>query len=219
LGLLQGYVDVVVFQDVVERHGVGNVPALKALVRQLLSAPGGRFSVHRFHNDLRSQGIPVAKETLYALLSHLEDAFLVRVLSIHTGSERQRQSNPRKIYPVDPGLALAFERTGRPNTGALLETLVAIELERRGWETAYVSTDSGYEVDFLATRAGSRPLLVQVTADPTDASVRERECRALIEGAREQPTSRPLLLTGMSGPSVDGLPTLPIWRWLLAPED
>ncbi|MGH9840571.1 MAG: hypothetical protein ACREEM_17475 [Blastocatellia bacterium] len=59
-------------------------------------------------NDLRSQGVTVAKDTLHALLAHLEDAFLVRLAPIATGSERQRQSNPRKVYPVDAGLIAAL---------------------------------------------------------------------------------------------------------------
>jgi predicted AAA+ superfamily ATPase len=34
--LLQGYVDIVLFRDMVERHGIANRPALRALTRQLL---------------------------------------------------------------------------------------------------------------------------------------------------------------------------------------
>ena len=54
--LLQGYVDTVLFRDVVERHGVSQVAALRWLVRQCLRNPAGCFSVHRFYLDLQSQG-------------------------------------------------------------------------------------------------------------------------------------------------------------------
>jgi uncharacterized protein len=43
-------------------------------------------------------------DTLHAYLSHLEDAFLIRTVSMSSGSERQRMVNPRKAYPIDMGL-------------------------------------------------------------------------------------------------------------------
>ncbi len=54
--LLQGYVDTVLFRDVVERYGVSQVIALRWLVRHCLRNPAGRVSVHRMHQDLKSQG-------------------------------------------------------------------------------------------------------------------------------------------------------------------
>jgi predicted AAA+ superfamily ATPase len=54
--LLQGYVDTVLFRDVVERHAISQVSALRWVVRHCLRNPAGSFSVHRLHQDLRSQG-------------------------------------------------------------------------------------------------------------------------------------------------------------------
>ena len=101
--LLSGYVDVVVLRDVIDRHRVTNPLALRWLQRQLLANPGGGFSVKKHYDTLRSQGVPVGKDTLHAYLAHLEDAFLVRTVAMHSASERQRMVNPRKAYPVDPG--------------------------------------------------------------------------------------------------------------------
>ena len=76
--------------------------AFHRLVRQLLASPGGAFSVHKFFNDLHSQGVAVGKNALHAMLTWLEDSFLVRLVPIDAASERKRQVNPRKVYPVDP---------------------------------------------------------------------------------------------------------------------
>jgi predicted AAA+ superfamily ATPase len=46
--LLQGYVDTVLFRDVVERYGVTQVAALRWLVRQCLRNRRS-FSAHRLH--------------------------------------------------------------------------------------------------------------------------------------------------------------------------
>jgi len=77
--------------------------------------------------------------------------------------------NPRKFYPVDPGLIPAFDRTGRPNTGHALETTVLIELERRSCAVAYVRTETGHEHRFsAASPEGKRPTFkcVQMPAPP-----------------------------------------------------
>jgi hypothetical protein len=129
--LLGGYVDVVVLRDVIERHVVTNPLALRWIQRQLLANPGGSFSVKKHYDTLRSQGVAVGKDTLHQYLSYLEDAFLVRTVALHSPSERQRMVNPRKAYPVDPGLIALFERSGRSHTGRALETVVLLELERR----------------------------------------------------------------------------------------
>ena len=150
LELLKGYVDATMLRDVVERHAVSQPIALRWMVRHLLANAAGSFSVHKFHADLRSQGFAVAKDTLHAFVAHLEDAFLIRTVSIATESERRRMANPRKAYPIDPGLIAVFDRSGRANLGHALETAVALELDRRGAEKAYVRTKDGHEVDFLA---------------------------------------------------------------------
>ncbi len=80
----------------------------------------------------------MAKDAVHAMLGYLIDAFLISAVSLATDSERRRNSNPPKIYPADPGLIPAFDRSGRANVGHALETAVLHELERRGAEVGYV---------------------------------------------------------------------------------
>ncbi|HUU80668.1 MAG TPA: ATP-binding protein [Acidobacteriota bacterium] len=220
--LLRSYVDVVVLRDVIERHAVTNPVALRWMQRHLLANAAGYFSVQKFYNDLRSQGIPVGKDTLHTYLGHLEDAFLVRTISLYSGSERQRMVNPRKVYPVDPGLIPIYEKTGRLNLGHALETAVVVELERRGRQIAYVRTREGFEVDFLATTSFHPPELIQVCLDISDDATRKREVRALEAASKEFPHAKPLLLTFDSTPPRPPLPAPLKWRpaaaWLLDRE-
>ncbi len=122
--LLQGYVDTVLFRDIVERYGITQIAALRWLTRQCLRNPAGSLSVHRLYLDLKAQGLGVAKDALHAMMGHLQDAFLISAVTLATDSERRRNSNPRKVYPVDTGLISAFDRSGRTNAGHALETLV-----------------------------------------------------------------------------------------------
>jgi uncharacterized protein len=201
--LLRGYVDTAMLRDVVERHAVSHPLALRWMVRHLLGNAGGSFSVNRLEKDLRSQGVRVARDTLHDYLAHLEDAFLVRTISIATESERRRMTNPRKAYPIDPGLIPVFDRSGKANLGHALETAVMLELERRGAEIAYVRTQAGHEVDFLARYHGGRQDLIQVCADLDDPTVREREFRSLLEVARTYRRARPLVISLTPDPVKD----------------
>ena len=219
--LLRDYVDVAMLRDVVERHEVRNVAGLRWLLRHLLGNAGSPFSVEKFHGALKSQGIAIARDTLHQLLSHLEDCFVVRVVWMESNSERQRMVNPRKAYPVDPGLIPVFDRTGRANTGHALETAVLVELERRGFEVTYLRTPEGYEVDFLARAPGGGMELVQVCADLSDPATAARELRALAAGGLLFPRARKRLLAltrdGLPAEAPADVEVQAAWEWLLAP--
>lgn len=192
--LLKTYVDVAVLRDVIERHGVSNPFALRWMQRHLLSSPGSLFSVHRFSDTLKSQGIPVAKDTLHEYLSYLEDTFLLHCVSIYSGSERRRMVNPRKAYPADPALIPLYDSTGRSNIGHALETAVLIELKRRGCEVWYVKTQSGYEVDFMTRTAKGDETLIQVCSDISGDLTYYREIRAMEEALSEYPFVKSAML-------------------------
>jgi len=179
--LFQGYVDTVLFRDVVERYEVTQVAALRWVVRQCLRNPAGSFSVHRLHQDLKAQGPGLVKDAVHGMVGHLLDAFLLSAVPLATEFERLRNSNPRKFYPVDPGLIRAFVASGRSNVGRALETAVANELERCGMEIGYQQTLRGREVDFLVRHPAGGTELVQVCADLANADTLTRELQAFTD--------------------------------------
>lgn len=217
--LLQGYVDVLLLRDVIERHNVDNPTALRWMVRRLLGNSAGLFSITKFAADLKSQGIAAGRETLYELLDHLVDAFLLYAVPVATDSEKRRQVNPRKVYPADTGLIPVFDRSGKANIGHALETAVFMELQRRGAEVGYVRTKDGFEVDFLARNADGTEDLIQVCADPDDPETLAREVRALESATAAHPQARQWLLTlesRMPFPDVsEPIRILPAWQWML----
>ena len=217
--LLQGYVDVVLLRDVIERHGVGNPIVLRWMVRRLLGNPAGHFSITKFAADLKSQGIPAGREMLYQFLEHLEDTFLVASLPLATDSEKRRQVNPRKVYPADTGLIPVFDRSGKSNAGHALEVAVFHELQRRGDSVGYWRTAERREVDFAVTTATGERELIQVCVSLDDAETRERELRALQEARTEFSDARPFILTLESRLPYPEMPSgvaiLPVWEWIL----
>lgn len=217
--LLQSYVDTVLFRDVVERHAITQVAALRWVVRQCLRNPAGSFSVHRLHQDLKAQGHGLAKDAVHAMVGHLLDAFLISSVPLATDSERQRNSNPRKFYPADPGLIRAFDPSGRSNVGRALETAVANELGRRSLDVGYLKTSSGREVDFLVRSPAGGIELLQVCADLHNAATFEREVQGLIEAKEvySDATCRLIVLNsdGVAGAHVAGVTIQTACDWLL----
>jgi predicted AAA+ superfamily ATPase len=220
--LLQGYVDTLLFRDVVERFELSQVTVLRWLVRQCLRNPAGSFSVHKMTQDLKSQGLGVARDAVTGMLGHLADAFLLSAVPLATESERQRNSNPRKIYPADPGLIPAFDASGRMNLGHALETAVLNELERRKADTGYVKTAEGWEVDFLARYRGAGEELIQVCANLRSVETTAREVRAIKAAVTEYPRARSLLLVpdrdSAREVEVPGIVVQPAYEWMLGPS-
>lgn len=217
--LLQEYLDVVILRDVVERHAVSNPVALRRFIRQLMNAPGGLVSIHRIYNDLRSQGASVSKDTLHEFLDHLVDAYLFLGVPIRTDSERVRQSNPRKIYAIDPGLANACTRRLTPDVGHLLETFVFLELRRRHDDITYMRTREGFEGDFVVEERGARPALFQACADMSDPETRARELRATESCMNALPVKEATIVTlreeGTERLGNKSVRLVPAWLWAL----
>lgn len=122
--------------------------------------------------------------------------------------------NPRKAYPIDPGLIQVWSRSAEVQTGHALETAILIELLRRGYEVAYVKTAAGFEIDFLARDPAGQELLIQVASETADAETLAREVRALEDELPRRRDATALLIT------MDVIPPLmPAGiRWMAAAE-
>jgi predicted AAA+ superfamily ATPase len=217
--ILQGYLDVVILRDVIERHAVSNATALRRFARQLMNQPGGLMSVHRVYNDLRSQGFSVSKDTLHAFLDHLTDAYLFFTVPIDSDSERVRQTNPRKVYCIDPGLVRACTSKRQADVGHLLETFVFLELRRRAEEITYCRSEEGFEGDFRVRLVGGDEALVQVCAELAQPETRARELRATEQHMDLLGLSRATIVTLSEEETIKlgrkRIEVVPAWRWAL----
>jgi len=218
--VLQEYLDVVVLRDLVERHGVSNLVALRYMIRSLMNSPACLFSVQKFYNDLKSQGIACGKNTLHEFFDHLADAYLFFPVLIHADSERARMVNPRKVYVVDNGMVRACSRSTSPDWGHLLENFVFMELRRRAWRIEYYRTRSGREVDFLVTDPAGNSSLVQSAAAMEEAKTAGREISALSEAMEECNLSEATIVTLATTKQLQTdagcIHIVPAWRWALS---
>ncbi|RKZ82824.1 MAG: ATP-binding protein [Candidatus Parabeggiatoa sp. nov. 1] len=216
--ILQGYIDSVLLKDVIERHKVNNITAIKYLVRHIMNSPGSRFSVNKFYNGLKTMSVKCTKNSLYEYLDHLIDAYLFYRVPIHSRSEKSRILNPAKIYTIDTGLLNAMRFRNSSNYGALLEHQVFMQLRRHGYIIEYVNTQAGYETDFFARHKISNEIkLIQVCWDMSDEKTFQRELRGLQTVMQALSITAGTIVTYDDEASLDNnITVVPIWKWLLS---
>jgi predicted AAA+ superfamily ATPase len=183
--ILQDYTNVVIFRDIIERYHLTHHALIDYLIKTLLHNVASSFSTNKFFNDIKTQGMPVAKNTVYNYLAYIEDAYLAFPVPLYAKSLRKVYSNPKKYYAVDPGLVRAFTLENRENWGHLFENLVYLDLRRKEGEVYYYLTKERYEIDFLVKFLDGSKKLYQVVWDVRDEATLEREKRALTAAEKE----------------------------------
>ena len=215
--ILQGYIDTVLLKDVIERHRVNNITAIKHLVKTLMHSSGRKFSINKFYNTLKSMSVKCTKNNLYAYLDHLTDAFVFYRVPIHTRSEKSRMINPVKIYTIDTGLLNAMTFQNSSDHGPALENMVFMHLRRNNYQIEYVNTKKGFETDFFARHPITNDIkLVQVCWQMTDKKTFDREYRGLQSAMNEFSIHSGTIVTWDDEARLDSnIKVVPVWKWLL----
>ncbi|NJE48098.1 ATP-binding protein [Thermococcus sp. 9N3] len=208
--LLEEYLDMVLYKDVVERYGVRNLHVMKLLLRSLMRSFAKEFSVHALYNALKSQGIKVSKGVLYEYLSYLEDSMSVFLVKKFSYSLKTSELSIPKVYPVDAGFPRLFSFT--PDTGRLMELAVFLELKRREVEVYHYKNHR--EVDFVIAKRGQPVELIQVTYALDSGDVRPREVEALKSAGRKLGVESLTVITWDYRDEKDGIRFVPLWCFL-----
>jgi predicted AAA+ superfamily ATPase len=182
---LQEYLDVVIYRDIIERHNIKNPSVIKYMIMSMIHNVCRPFAINKFYNDLKSQGYQIGKDILYEYADHIEDAYLAFSITLFDTSIRKIQTNPKKLYAIDPGMVRALTLDYERDLGRLFENIVYLDLKRRGYTVYYYLTSERYEIDFLAQTPRGHKKLFQVVWDMQDPPTMQREQRALDAGMKE----------------------------------
>jgi predicted AAA+ superfamily ATPase len=206
--LLKDYLDVILYRDVVHRHGA-DAAKVERLATYLLSNLGTLQ-----HQGGLAASTVVSPPTVEAYLRHLEEASLVvpvGALTFKTKPASTRRLGV-KYYCIDTGLRNAVAVRKGPDRGRLLENAVCIEWLRRGVRPLYWRNQG--EVDFVT---GTRPgAIVPMNVCSSDA-VPEREFGGVSSFADHvpPPLGPPVILTRSREGNERGVALVPAWKWLL----
>ena len=215
--MLQGYVNTVIYRDVVERHDIANTQALKFTMQMVFNNPARQLSVRKIADHLKSQQLTASREYISDYLDWLSDAYLLHKVGLHSESAMKRRVNPDKYYLNDVGIVRAMRIKHALDQGPLLENMVYLQLRRQGFQVEYVNTSNGSEVDFIAFHPMRNDYkLVQVCFDMSDPKTFEREVSALRSAADALGVRDRYVITWDDETSLPGdIQVLPIWKFLL----
>lgn len=182
---LQEYLDIVIYRDLIERHNIKNPTIIKYMILSMIHNIGKPFTINKFYNDLKTQGYQIGKDILYEYADYIEDAYMIFSVSLYDKSIRKTQTNPKKLYAIDPGMVRALTLDYENDLGRLFENIVYLDLKRLGYKINYYLTSERYEIDFLVQTPRGQKKFFQVTWDLQDPKTAEREQRALLAGMKE----------------------------------
>lgn len=213
---LQGYFDVMLLRDLVERYNVSSVAILKFFCKRIIAASAGEFSVNKIYNELKSSGYKVSKNTLYNYQDNVEAIYLSRFVSKYDESLVKSENSIKKPYVIDHGLGAALNYKLSRDTGRMLETVVALELMKQGKQIYYYQ-DSGAECDFVSVDRGQVIEAIQVTYNMSDEQTRKRELRGLVQCCRRLGLTKATILTYDTEESLEvddiQIQIMPVWRY------
>ena len=216
---LQGYVDAVLYRDIIERHEVPSVQSLRYTLEYIKHNFAHKISTRAISGVLKGLGLSDSREYIADYLDWLEQAYLIYRVPVRTDSLAVRRMNPDKFYLVDTGLARAVTPKSDASLGWLLENLVFLALRRGFNRVEYYNTKRGDEVDFLVTdMATKKRRLVQVSWALSSSATEHRELTALADARKEIKVDDCTIVTWDEERDVDGIRIVPVWKWCLEHE-
>ncbi len=213
--ILQSYVDIMLYRDIIERYRVSQVYVIKDMMRRLISNNACLFSINKYFNDLRSRGIKIGKNTLYDFMDYFTDAYLAFQLNKYDHSLAKQEQALKKIYVNDTGLGAACNFSVERNKGHLLETMIFLELKKSGLDVYYLNGNG--ECDFIVRKGRKIISAIQVCYRLNDANW-DREIRGLLNALKRFKLSEGHVITIDREDKIEAdgkkISILPAWKWL-----
>jgi predicted AAA+ superfamily ATPase len=174
--LLLSYKDSILLKDIVARYKLKNYNILNEIAAFLLANSGIIQSVTKLKNSFK-----ISHDMASSYLEYLKNAFLIYEVKKFDYSIKKQNLNDKKYYSADLGLSNIFRVANLQHRGSDIETVVFLELIRRGYKVYYYKTSSGYECDFLIELNGKITALLQVSKTLKDEKTLKREIKGLIK--------------------------------------
>ncbi|MGC8581225.1 MAG: ATP-binding protein [Thermoplasmata archaeon] len=169
-----------------------------------------------------------SSNTIKKYFSLLESAYLVWHLDKFSTKFKESYLSPKKIYSIDTAISISMGVDKNLDKGRLLETLIAIELQRR---KSYISPELNiyywknylqHEVDFVIAKGKKVEQLIQVCYSLENEDTKNREIRSLLAASKELKCSNLYILNWDREDTVkiegSEIKIIPVWKWLLFPD-
>jgi predicted AAA+ superfamily ATPase len=214
--LLKRTYEDILYRDIVVRHELKDVKALRELSFYFLSNATTQFT----YNGLKTTFRLGSPNTVKSYVEFLENSFLIFTTNRFSFSLKKQFIAPKKVYCIDNGLIETVAFQFSKNRGKFYENMVFLELRRKGkGEVYYYKTEDNREIDFLIKEGSRVSFLIQVTESLDNDKVKTREINAFSKAMSELKINKGLILTydteeeiKLAGKSIT---VKPIYKWLL----
>ena len=209
-------VDTLILRDIKQKYNIRNTEQLIRTFNFLLDNIGNISSLRNIASTLSATGLKVTDKTLAAYISHLCNAFAFYEVQRYDISGKKYLTSGAKYYLADQSIRFAKLGKKKINYGRVCESIVAIELIRRGWEI-YAGALYKKEIDFVAIKR-DKQLYIQVCDDISSEKTFKREITPLLKISDAYP--KMIIARTKHEESVyDGVMVVDIARWLLQEQD
>ena len=214
--ILQSYFSTMLFRDMIEHYHIGaSVSVVRYFLKQVMNNLTKPTSVNNIYNDLKSQGLKVAKDSLYLWLDYACNIFLFRKVQRYTKSMVKQSSSPAKYYMADIALRNAVLLPESEDAGKALENIVYLNLERSLGEEDQISYFyEQKECDFVVQRGERVSELVQVCWTLNEENM-EREVGGLLAASTVTNCKQCKIITFCQQQTIERegirIEVLPIW--------
>jgi predicted AAA+ superfamily ATPase len=213
---MQSYLDVMIYRDIIERYDIKNPTALKYFIKKSLSNVSNYLSVNKLFNELKSSGIKIAKDTIYDFINYVNDCYMIFLVNIYSESINVQNSNEKKLYCIDNGIANSVSFKFSENKGRLLENAIYMHLRAKGKEIFYYSEKK--ESDFVLQKNSKVNAALQVTTELNNSN-KEREVEGLMEALRYFKLKEGIIITLDQSDEIvlenKHISVIPAWKWML----
>jgi predicted AAA+ superfamily ATPase len=178
--LLVSYKDSILLKDIVARYKLKEFGTLEAIAAFLLSNSGIVQSITKIKNHFQ-----ISYDMARNYVEYLCKAYMLFEIPKFDYSLRKQNVNDKKYYSIDLGLSNILRVPDLQHRGSDLETVVFLELLRRGHKVYYYKTLNGWECDFLIEKERKIEALIQVCLSLEDEKTKKRELRPFAKSIEE----------------------------------
>ena len=193
--------------DICGRNNIKNDRVLNILIKKMAESVKQPLSFNRLKNIIVATGMPISVPTTIDYADYVADSCLILPMENEVGKLTERETQ-KKYYFIDNGLLNLFLMS--PDT-SLLENMVAVELCRRFGKENVFYLNAEREIDFVVP---DERLAIQVSYSVREDATYSREVSPLVKYAKAHQDWRCLLITYDEEGVEEGIPVVPVWKWL-----
>ena len=215
--LLQSYFNTMLFRDMIEHYHIGaSSVVVRYFLKRVMNNLTKPTSVNNIYNELKSQGMKVSKDSLYAWLEYACNIYMFRRVPKYTKSLVKESMSPSKYYMTDIGLRNAVLLSQSEDEGKALENIVYMMLERslKGDDRVFYFSEAK-ECDFVIQRGDQIEELVQVCWELEETNI-EREVGGILAASAVTDCRTCKIITFNQQRTIQRgelrIEVLPIWR-------